>query len=215
MSEVWPLLRPLCRKLALLGWASSAAGMAAGLAVAIASGTRLSPMMSTLQLVAALSMAVSVASFVTAAALQPRPRVHDARSIPAQSQLDYGGISGHRTGLPARLAGVPRRRRGVCVRRTGAAKRAQRSVRGVLPGLPARGRGLRFHLHALQQGAPRHRTGRRWGPAPASFAGIALEIDADQQRFRVQFNAETFDDAVAHLARERPACPPRSPLPGW
>jgi hypothetical protein len=72
MSEVWPLLRPLCRKLALLGWASSAAGMAAGLAVAIASGTRLSPMMSTLQLVAALSMAVSVASFVTAAALQPR-----------------------------------------------------------------------------------------------------------------------------------------------
>ncbi len=74
MSEVWPLLRPLCRKLALLGWASSAAGMAAGLAVAIASGTRLSPMMSTLQLVAASSMAVSVASFVTAAALQPRAR---------------------------------------------------------------------------------------------------------------------------------------------
>jgi len=74
MSEVWPLLRPLCRKLALLGWAASAAGMAAGLAVAIASGTRLSPMMSTLQLVAALSMAVSVASFVTAAALQPRAR---------------------------------------------------------------------------------------------------------------------------------------------
>jgi|GEM_PF-863547 len=74
MSEVWPLLRPLCRKLALLGWASSAAGMAAGLAVAIASGTRLSPMMSTLQLVAALSMGVSVASFVTAAALQPRAR---------------------------------------------------------------------------------------------------------------------------------------------
>ena len=74
MSEVWPLLRPLCRKLALLGWASSAAGMAAGLAVAIASGTRLSPMMSTLQLVATLSMALSVASFVTAAALQPRAR---------------------------------------------------------------------------------------------------------------------------------------------
>ena len=101
MSEVWPLLRPLCRKLALLGWASSAAGMAAGLAVAIASGTRLSPMMSTLQLVAALSMAVSVASFVTAAALQPRAR-SQARvqaavkhgSIAPQGrelQLDYGG----------------------------------------------------------------------------------------------------------------------------
>ncbi|BCW72383.1 hypothetical protein [Arthrobacter sp. NicSoilB8] len=74
MSEVWPQLRPLCRKLALLGWAASAAGMAAGLAVAIASGTRLSPMMSTLQLVAGLSMAVSVGSFVTAAALQPRAR---------------------------------------------------------------------------------------------------------------------------------------------
>jgi len=107
MSEVWPLLRPLCRKLALLGWASSAAGMAAGLAVAIASGTRLSPMMSTLQLVAALSMAVSVASFVTAAALQPRARSRSqsrsqARvqaavkhgSIAPQGrelQLDYGG----------------------------------------------------------------------------------------------------------------------------
>lgn len=107
MSEVWPLLRPLCRKLALLGWASSAAGMAAGLAVAIASGTRLSPMMSTLQLVAASSMAVSVASFVTAAALQPRARSRSqsrsqARvqaavkhgSIAPQGrelQLDYGG----------------------------------------------------------------------------------------------------------------------------
>jgi len=86
MSEVWPLLRPLCRKLALLGWASSAAGMAAGLAVAIASGTRLSPMMSTLQLVAALSMAVSVASFVTAAALQPRARSRSQSQPQSQSQ---------------------------------------------------------------------------------------------------------------------------------
>ena len=113
MSEVWPLLRPLCRKLALLGWASSAAGMAAGLAVAIASGTRLSPMMSTLQLVAALSMGVSVASFVTAAALQPRARSQSRSRARSQSrsqsrvqaavkhgsiapqgrelQLDYGG----------------------------------------------------------------------------------------------------------------------------
>jgi len=77
MSEVWPLLRPLCRRLALLGWASSAAGMAAGLAVAIASGTRLSPVMSTLQLVAGTSMAVSVVAFVTAAALQPRARIRE------------------------------------------------------------------------------------------------------------------------------------------
>ena len=113
MSEVWPLLRPLCRKLALLGWASSAAGMAAGLAVAIASGTRLSPMMSTLQLVAALSMGVSVASFFTAAALQPRARSQSRSRARSQSrsqsrvqaavkhgsiapqgrelQLDYGG----------------------------------------------------------------------------------------------------------------------------
>ncbi|WP_223913785.1 hypothetical protein [Arthrobacter sp. NicSoilC12] len=109
MSEVWPLLRPLCRKLALLGWASSAAGMAAGLAVAIASGTRLSPMMSTLQLVAATSMAVSVASFVTAAALQPRARSQSRSRARSQArvqaavkhgsiapqgrelQLDYGG----------------------------------------------------------------------------------------------------------------------------
>ncbi|GIU54730.1 hypothetical protein NicSoilC12_04790 [Arthrobacter sp. NicSoilC12] len=106
---MWPLLRPLCRKLALLGWASSAAGMAAGLAVAIASGTRLSPMMSTLQLVAATSMAVSVASFVTAAALQPRARSQSRSRARSQArvqaavkhgsiapqgrelQLDYGG----------------------------------------------------------------------------------------------------------------------------
>jgi hypothetical protein len=86
MSEVWPLLRPLCRKLALLGWAASAAGMAAGLAVAIASGTRLSPMMSTLQLVAALSMGVSVASFVTAAALQPRARSRAGSRAGSQSR---------------------------------------------------------------------------------------------------------------------------------
>jgi hypothetical protein len=72
MSEMWPQLRPLCRRLALLGWASSAAGMAAGLAVAIASGTRLSPEMSTMQLVAAACMAVTVIAFVPAAALQPR-----------------------------------------------------------------------------------------------------------------------------------------------
>lgn len=77
MSEMWPLLRPLSRRLALLGWASSAAGMTAGLAVAIASGTRLSPMMSTMQLVAVVSMAVSVVSFVTGASLQPRHRAHD------------------------------------------------------------------------------------------------------------------------------------------
>ena len=97
MSDVWPQLRPLCRKLALLGWASSAAGMAAGLAVAIASGTRLSPMMSTLQLVAGLCMAVSVASFVTAAALQPRARVREGAkpgSVAPRGrdlQLDYAG----------------------------------------------------------------------------------------------------------------------------
>lgn len=72
MSEMWPQLRPLCRRLALLGWASSAAGMAAGLAVAIASGTRLSAMMSTMQLTAAVCMAVAVSAFATAAALQPR-----------------------------------------------------------------------------------------------------------------------------------------------
>jgi hypothetical protein len=49
--------------------------MTAGLAIAIASGTRLSPMMSTLQLVAVVSMAVAVVSFVTAASVQPRARV--------------------------------------------------------------------------------------------------------------------------------------------
>ncbi|WP_432393531.1 hypothetical protein ACRQ5B_09740 [Pseudarthrobacter sp. L19] len=43
LGDVWPRLRPLCRRLALLGWVASAVGMAAGLAVAIASGTRLSP----------------------------------------------------------------------------------------------------------------------------------------------------------------------------
>ncbi|WP_231494282.1 hypothetical protein [Arthrobacter sp. 9MFCol3.1] len=93
MSEVWPLLRPLCRKLALLGWASSAVGMAAGLAVAIASGTRLSPMMSTLQLVATLSMALSVASFVTAAALQPRARSRARSQERVQAAVKHGRIA--------------------------------------------------------------------------------------------------------------------------
>ncbi|WP_083266647.1 hypothetical protein [Arthrobacter sp. U41] len=82
MSELWPLLRPLSRRLALLGWTSSAAGMAAGLAVAIASGTRLSPMMSTLQLVAVASLAVAVTSFVTAASLQPRSPAPDDGEAP-------------------------------------------------------------------------------------------------------------------------------------
>ncbi len=97
MSEVWPQLRPLCRKLALLGWASSAAGMAAGLAVAIASGTRLSPMMSTLQLVAGTCMAVSVGSFVTAAAMQPRTRTREdvkpgaAAPRGQELRLEYSG----------------------------------------------------------------------------------------------------------------------------
>ncbi|MDI3241510.1 hypothetical protein QK292_06535 [Arthrobacter sp. AL08] len=76
LSEMWPLLRPLSRRLALLGWASSAAGMTAGLTVAIASGTRLSPLMSTMQLVSVVAMAVAVASFVTAASLQPRYPAH-------------------------------------------------------------------------------------------------------------------------------------------
>ncbi len=91
MSEMWPRLRPLCRKLALLGWASSAAGMAAGLAIAIASGTRLSPMMSTLQLVAGVCMAVSMASFVTAAALQPRAAVRSGAGLPDDLRLEPGG----------------------------------------------------------------------------------------------------------------------------
>jgi hypothetical protein len=87
LSEMWPLLRPLSRRLALLGWASSAAGMTAGLAVAIASGTRLSPMMNTLQLVAVVSMAVAVTSFVTAASVQPRPSVR-VKSPEAPDRLD-------------------------------------------------------------------------------------------------------------------------------
>lgn len=92
MSEMWPRLRPLCRKLALLGWASSAAGMAAGLAVAIASGTRISPMMSTLQLVAGVCMALSVGSFVTAATLQPRAHArHDTEPRSRDLHVETGG----------------------------------------------------------------------------------------------------------------------------
>ncbi|KRE79606.1 hypothetical protein ASG71_05960 [Arthrobacter sp. Soil763] len=75
LAETWPRLRPLCRRLALLGWASSAAGMAAGLAIAIASGTRLSPLMTTFQAVSTGSMVLAMASFVTAATLQPRSPV--------------------------------------------------------------------------------------------------------------------------------------------
>ena len=93
LSEMWPLLRPLSRRLALLGWASSAAGMAAGLAVAIASGTRLSPMMSTLQLVAVVSMTVAVTSFVTAASVQPRPPVQGTlESSVAPDRPESGGF---------------------------------------------------------------------------------------------------------------------------
>jgi drug/metabolite transporter (DMT)-like permease len=55
--------------------------MTAGLIIAIASGTRLSPMMSTMQLVATASMAVAVVSFVTAASLQPRPRISDVDDV--------------------------------------------------------------------------------------------------------------------------------------
>jgi hypothetical protein len=81
LNELWPLLRPLCRRLALLGWASSAAGMAAGLTVAIASGTRLSPLMSTMQLLAGVCLLVAVPSLLAAAAVQPRP---DAQHKTAQ-----------------------------------------------------------------------------------------------------------------------------------
>lgn len=92
MSEMWPRLRPLCRMLALLGWASSAAGMAAGLAVAIAGGTRLSPIMNTMQVVAAVCMAVSMASFVTAAGLQPRARTpHEPGPRDPDQHLESGG----------------------------------------------------------------------------------------------------------------------------
>ncbi|MDI3211410.1 hypothetical protein [Arthrobacter sp. AL12] len=91
LSEMWPQLRPLSRRLALLGWASSAAGMGAGLAVAIASGTRLSPMMSTLQLVAVASMAVAMTSFVAATSVQPRPPVRGAADAPeAPDRRDPG-----------------------------------------------------------------------------------------------------------------------------
>jgi len=92
LSEMWPQLRPLCRRLALVGWASSVAGMAAGLAVAIASGTRLSPEMSTMQLVAAVCMGVSVTAFVPAAALQPSTgRGSTARHGETGLGLDLGG----------------------------------------------------------------------------------------------------------------------------
>ncbi|MEO5780858.1 MULTISPECIES: hypothetical protein [Arthrobacter] len=72
MSELWPQIRPLCRRLALLGWISSVAGMSAGLAVAIAGGTSLSPLMSALQLGAVACLAITVVSFIAAAALTRR-----------------------------------------------------------------------------------------------------------------------------------------------
>lgn len=71
MGDLWPLLRPVCRSLALLGWASSAAGMAAGLAVAVASGTSLSPAMAALQRVSSAGMVLAVFSFTAAVLLQP------------------------------------------------------------------------------------------------------------------------------------------------
>ena len=72
MGDLWPLLRSVSRKLALLGWASSAAGVAAGLAVAVASGTSLSPVMTALQRVSAASLGVAIVSFAAAVLLQPQ-----------------------------------------------------------------------------------------------------------------------------------------------
>lgn len=74
VGELWPNLRPLCRALALLGWATSAAGMAAGLSIAVAGGTSLSPTMEALQSFSAVSMGVAVISFIAASLLQPRQR---------------------------------------------------------------------------------------------------------------------------------------------
>ena len=74
VGELWPHLRPLCRALALLGWATSAAGMAAGLSIAVAGGTSLSPTVEALQFFSAGSMGVAVISFVAASLLQPRHR---------------------------------------------------------------------------------------------------------------------------------------------
>lgn len=78
MGDLWPLLRSVSRKLALLGWASSAAGVAAGLAVAVASGTSLSPVMTAFQRVSAASLGVAIVSFAAAVLLQPqhRPQRH-------------------------------------------------------------------------------------------------------------------------------------------
>jgi hypothetical protein len=72
MGDLWPLLRSVSRKLALLGWASSAAGVAAGLAVAVASGTSLSPVMTALQRVSGASLGVAIVSFAAAVLLQPQ-----------------------------------------------------------------------------------------------------------------------------------------------
>ena len=151
MSEMWPLLRPLSRSLALLGWASSAAGMTAGLAIAIASGTRLSPMMSTLQLVAMASTAVAVASFVTAASVQPRPGALDDVE---PEDPDSGGlpdtVQSLLLGSVALLAGA------VVFARCGpsAPQRAQHAVRRLLPGVFPWRRRLRLHVPAFQQSRP-------------------------------------------------------------
>jgi hypothetical protein len=85
IGELWPRLRPLCRKLALLGWASSVTGMGAGLAVAVASGTSLSATMTALQLVSSVSMGLAVLSFGAAALLQPENR---SRQEPAPAGRD-------------------------------------------------------------------------------------------------------------------------------
>ncbi len=42
-----------------------------------------------------------------------------------------------------------------------------------------------------------------------------LELDADQQRFRVQFDAKAFDDAAAHLARDGHHVRRAGGSPGW
>ncbi len=87
---MWPQIRPLCRRLALLGWISSLAGMSAGLAVAIGGGTSLSPLMSVLQLGAVVCLVITVASFIAAAALARRldaPSPQETATEPEASDL--------------------------------------------------------------------------------------------------------------------------------
>ncbi|MGG5170914.1 hypothetical protein ACQR35_01885 [Pseudarthrobacter sp. J1738] len=71
ISELWPLLRPLSKGLAVPAWILAIVGMGAALVVALTSTIRVSAGLNLLQLVGAMCAALSMGMLAIAAILQP------------------------------------------------------------------------------------------------------------------------------------------------